>query len=366
MKFLDYSKAISIGARTLGILKSTYTVFLSRFYYGFGPSLYSLFRFYKVPPSQWCSYIRGVDAYKLLKVVNGGKENTVLTGNKIRFFRHCNKNDIRTVPILGTLGKSSEDSIRLVSSPMEFERLMSTAPPQVFFKTSNGAHGDGAFVAFRSEGNVWLVKGESYRIEELYKLALSWLSEGSSYLIQSLVKPHEGLLSIMPGGALGTVRIMTYLDGDEARAFLPVLRIPANGNVTDNFSLGLLGNLVAPIDLYSGEVGIAKFSKRRDWPDIIDTIIHPDTGELIAGKMLPFWNETVELVLDAQRKTRQLPTLGWDVAITDDGPLIVEANTLYAVELIEVAHGRGIRDELEPVIALYKNKLNDKAETLNL
>lgn len=355
MKLLDYAKAISIGAKERGLLHAVYSVLLSRFCHNFGPSFYSMFRFHKVPSEQWGNYIHSVEANRITGKING-KENTGLTGNKVRFFIHCQDNSIRTISIMGMLGSNDEGGVNLISSPNEFEKLMSTAPEEVFFKTSTGAHGEGAFLASKTEDDSWLVKGELYSVENLYEKALSQLSEGCSYLIQPLIRPHEALLPIMPNGALGTVRIITYIHGDEPKALLPVLRIPANGNVTDNFSLGLVGNLVAPIDLDTGELGVAKVSRRRDWPDIIDTITHPDTGQPIAGKVLPFWSETVELVLDAQRKTKLLPTLGWDIAITDDGPLVVEANTLYAVELLEVAHGRGVREELEPVIALLNRR----------
>lgn len=350
-KALGYLRAISVGAKEVGLARAAWSVFSSRAFRGIGPSFHSLYGFSQVPADQWGCYIGSVEANKLTRKING-KENTYLTGNKLTFFSHCQENDIRTIPIYGVLGRSQPESdIKFISSSSELAHLLSDTLPHVFFKTSRGAHGEGAFRASRS-GSGWMINGSIYDASKLYDFALGLLSENSCYLIQPAIKPHEKMCSFMPSGALGTVRIMTYVHDSDAKAFLPVLRIPASGNMTDNFSLGLAGNLVAPIDIQTGELGIAKLSKRRDWPDMVDASQHPDTGQPIAGVVLPFWKETVELVLDAQRKTRQLRTLGWDVAITDEGPLIVEANTSYAVELIEVAYNRGIRQELAPVFSL--------------
>lgn len=70
---------------------------------------------------------------------------------------------------------------------------------------------------------------------------------------------------------------------------------------------------------------------------------HPDTGCTIPGFRLPYWEETLRLFCLAQKELKEAPTLGWDIAITDDGPLIVEANAGYSIEIHEVAEHRGLR-----------------------
>lgn len=350
MRLVDYFNAMRVATGKVGFFRSVSSVLSARLYYGIGPRYHSVFRLFSVPNSEWSSYIDSNDSNRITGAING-KENYALARDKLIFHRHCIDSDIPTIPILGVIGVVNDYELSRVDSLSEFEEFLLSCPSHIFFKLTDGAHGDGAFSA-RLSGNEWIVNEEAHSSENLYKRLIKHLSEGGAYLIQPAVEPNHLLRPLMPKGSLGTVRIITYLQAGKAIPILPLLRIPANQNVTDNFSLGLSGNLVAPIDIESGVLGIAKRSQSTAWPSIIDLFDHPDTQQTITGQTLPFWNETLDLVISAQEKTPQLPTLGWDVAITDAGPLIVEANTLYATEIHEVAYGRGIRSDLLPIAAL--------------
>lgn len=112
-----------------------------------------------------------------------------------------------------------------------------------------------------------------------------------------------------------------------------------------------MGNIVAPVDLVDGTIGPALMSKSSDWPQMTIVTHHPDTNALITGLTIPFWFETLTLAMEAQKCTPQLPTIGWDIAVTDQGPIILEANTIYGVLLLQVAHQRGIRDEMLDILS---------------
>ena len=47
---------------------------------------------------------------------------------------------------------------------------------------------------------------------------------------------------------------------------------------------------------------------------------------------IPWWTEAVELVCGAALRFPALRTLGWDVAITPDGPRVIEANAHWGPE----------------------------------
>jgi putative polysaccharide biosynthesis protein len=57
--------------------------------------------------------------------------------------------------------------------------------------------------------------------------------------------------------------------------------------------------------------------------------IHPKTGVAFAGFRLPFWPQACGLVEEAASRLVPLQTLGWDVAFTPTGPVIIEANSAW-------------------------------------
>ena len=59
--------------------------------------------------------------------------------------------------------------------------------------------------------------------------------------------------------------------------------------------------------------------------------VHRLSGIRFEGYQLPFWKETVSLLTDAHRQFPDIATIGWDVTMTDERPLIVEANDCWEI-----------------------------------
>ena len=63
---------------------------------------------------------------------------------------------------------------------------------------------------------------------------------------------------------------------------------------------------------------------------------HPSTKAPILDEQLPQWREMVELALLAHEKFREPYFIGWDIALTDEGPVVVEANSTWGFELVQM------------------------------
>ena len=65
---------------------------------------------------------------------------------------------------------------------------------------------------------------------------------------------------------------------------------------------------------------------------------HPNTNILFKGYKVPYFNECKKMVKEA---TKYIPykLVGWDVAITPDGPLIIEGNGRGSMGSIDIAYG---------------------------
>ena len=140
--------------------------------------------------------------------------------------------------------------------------------------------------------------------------------ERDQTLIEEVLPQHPELAALYPG-SVNTVRLVTYLD--EAGAFhviAGVLRI-GNGGVIDNFAGGGMFTML-------DEGGVALYPGVDKRSNVFDR--HPITGVPIAGLVVPMYAEAVAMAERLSRRLPQIPYLGWDIAITPDGPAVIEAN----------------------------------------
>lgn len=352
----DYIKAARIKSRGTVYRASheLFRVFYARFYYRIGPCYYSLFGLSDTPISEWKNYILDRESNPIVRSVNR-RENIPLAVNKILFAEHLLENDLPTIPILFVIHEKDAGfsrAFRSISDKYQFFAALDRAPDRMFAKLMNGAHGEGAFSISRLSDKRWRFGERTGSGEELFEFCQQRIDGKRGLIVQPAIRPHSLLNAVMGPNSLGTVRAITYLSLGGPKLMLPLLRMPAGGNVTDNFSEGAAGNIVAKVDIETGVLGCGKMARSKSWPEIMKVDRHPDTGVRIRGFQLPYWQETISLMLNAQASTPQLRTLGWDIAITDKGPIIVEANTGYDANLLQVAYGRGVRGDLAPIFDL--------------
>ncbi|MBK8475419.1 MAG: hypothetical protein IPL39_03690 [Opitutaceae bacterium] len=147
-----------------------------------------------------------------------------------------------------------------------------------------------------------------------------------TWLLQRRLRNHADWAGLTPG-ALSTARIVTLRHPDGTMTpLLAFLRLPREGATVDNLSAG---GLAADIDLSSGRLGPA----RRIAMHTPDHLTHPNTGYAFAGTLLPQWPALCALAVRAHRAFPQAWTVGWDVTLATDGPVLIEPNLRWGLPL---------------------------------
>ena len=161
-------------------------------------------------------------------------------------------------------------------------------------------------------------------------------------LLETPIVQHPDLNRLSPAG-VNTVRILTALDSGDRPFLLGCrLRISVDSPV-DNLAAG---NLAAPIDDKTGHV-----NGPGVYADITRAAatLHPVTGVSIEGFQIPHWPACVQMALDAQALYLQNRSIGWDIAVTPDGPDLIEGNHDWCKLVWQLPVGRGLKAQLPPV-----------------
>ncbi|MBE0653374.1 MAG: hexapeptide transferase [Bacteroidales bacterium] len=166
------------------------------------------------------------------------------------------------------------------------------------------------------------------------------LLKGRGYdLVEEYVVQHPSLMQLSPSG-LNTVRIFTQVTSDSVEIIGARLRVSVNSPV-DNMAAG---NIAVPVDILTGLTnGPGVYS------DITktDCSIHPVTKQSVVNFQIPFWNEVLDFVKKAAMSHPENRSVGWDIAITADGPELIEGNHNWCKLLLQLPVKRGMKAELD-------------------
>lgn len=197
-------------------------------------------------------------------------------------------------------------------------------PGEFVVKPSLGRSGRGVRLLQR-EGSVFRENGG--RTIDAPALYGELMEQGSydSFVIQERVRNHPVITGLGGAEGLQTARVFSAVDRTgKAEVIYAYFKPIVGRNVIDNYVGGTTGNLIARIRLETGTlypaVGYTPGSGFESVP------AHPGSGQVFEGFRLPLWEELRAMVCDAAIKFHPLRSIGWDVAIAPDGPVLIEGN----------------------------------------
>lgn len=159
--------------------------------------------------------------------------------------------------------------------------------------------------------------------------------------LEEVVKQHE-ILNQLCDASCNTIRIMTFNNHGKPEILWAGLRIGNGINSVDNFHAGGMG---AEIDLQTGKLLSPALDK-----DLNEFIYHPKSNIKFEGFQVPYFEEVKKMVKEASLESDKILVVGWDVAITNEGPLIIEGNRRPGFDLVQVTSKRGRMDIIRYVL----------------
>ena len=158
--------------------------------------------------------------------------------------------------------------------------------------------------------------------------------------------------------SVNTIRIMTFANNNRSEILYAALRVGNGLCEVDNFHKGGMG---VELDTKTGKLKGSAINK-----DLKVFKKHPTTKTYFDKFELPFWKETKKLILDAALVNTNIKVVGWDVAITKTGPVLVEGNRRPGFDLVQVLSKKGRKDIMYHVLnELDKDVHNGKTKNSN-
>lgn len=202
-----------------------------------------------------------------------------------------------------------------------------TGDADFFVKQIDGECGSGVFHLKQVEGK-YILGGNEMAIPDIVKR----MSIGS-YIVQKRFIQHELMSKIYPK-SVNTIRMVT-VKGDDGKphVFAAVLRIGAMGKEVDNYSQG---GVIVEIDLKTGR--LHKYGFRKQAYGGMGEM-HPDTHFCYEGVQIPYFEEAKRCAVYFHSMLFDLHSIGWDIAISESGPVFIEGNDNWEMPMHQMNHG---------------------------
>jgi hypothetical protein len=349
-EYIDTARAVA-EERGTATVDELVALLRFRWHTGRGPVFYMLYSLFGVEPAKWNQYMTKDELMRMQKQVNDLRAFDQLD-DKLAFHDVCNAAGIPMPEILAIVrsyGQSGDDP-RSVTTADTFASFIGRAGTgDLVFKRTRGSYGEG-FWAMRSDGLALtsLKDGRTFEPRAFFDLLVG---SAAAHVVQRRLQRCRELADVMPGEALGTVRVVTYVDR-QGLVSVPwaFIKLPVGGQVSDNFAHGSSGNLLCGIDVDTGTMMHA-FSRRPGRVVMTKFDRHPETGTPLPGRAVPRWHEITAICKRAAMVFPSFRTIGWDVAVTDDHVVVLEGNRTYDPDGMQITLERGIRAEINALYA---------------
>jgi hypothetical protein len=260
--------------------------------------------------------------YKVLTWQVSKTTRRIMLGDKLGMNRICEENGIATVPIL--MVAEDGDLQYRCERPAGLERDLLLKPRQ-----SKGSRG---IEVIRYSGGQHLCEDGATLDRDGLIALIARRSKEAPILVQPLVKNHPGLADLAEQ-ALMRMRVITCLD----QGGNPVLTHAVLSNLCKlETSWPTDIELGAAVDLESGALGLMTGDKADAWLDWSED--HPITHARVLGRVVPCWDDIRAIALAAHAACRDRALVGWDIAVGEDGAVLLEGNSYPDVDFLQRSH----------------------------
>jgi putative polysaccharide biosynthesis protein len=300
-------------------------LFILTFYYGISPSAYFNLRLYCQPRDTWLDFVFPQELSNWHSVLSCPPACTSrkLLGDKEQCAAQLQTAGIRSIETLAILHQGE-----VLNNNQLFDRRSLFIKPV----SANGMRGCLALY-YDYQQEQYSLKGKTINGEriqlnekELIFDQIQQMLKSNRLLIQPMLENNKNITMLCHTEDLVTLRIVSGLYKSQAQLVYAILEIPS-----DKYDRWWLVNIDCESGLLTGAAWFNEMIEVEPGFEKYDLENYAIVVRQVEGKRLPFWHEISNMVTQAHALFNDVLTIGWDLAITPDGPVIIEGNTGWGV-----------------------------------
>lgn len=183
----------------------------------------------------------------------------------------------------------------------------------------------------------WGVHKVELKTDEQREQVFREIVEEGCCVVEEVLNQGYEIAKYHPQSA-NTLRVITNVNGGDPEIILCTARFGTGDSVIDN------GCVSAGVDLETGTI----ITPGREAQKSGRHLRHPDTGYPILGATVPYWDELVAFAKEIAMVVPEQRIVGWDLALSVDGWVIIEGNTRPGLQVL-AGDGVGVRSILERI-----------------
>ena len=303
VRFKKMNHMMSVVREKCG--QSKFTTFFDMLHcarkFGAGYYDYVMFGFYNMTDAQRDTYLTRTRNKRIIDLMNNSDYSDEFD-DKLRF-------NERFAPYLG------RETLNGETCTVEELADFVAGQDAIFAKINHGDSGRGV---------------EKLWSRDFPDVAALWdyLREKHLVVLEHVIRQHPDMARLHPQ-SVNTMRILTDLVDGEVHIAYVVVKMGRGGGECDNSGRG---GILCRVDKETGKICSVATD---DYFNIYER--HPDTGVEFMGYQLPCFPEALALAEKAAHEIPQIGHVGWDMAITPDGPAIIEGNDFPGTDLCQLA-----------------------------
>lgn len=230
-------------------------------------------------------------------------------------------------------------SKKVLSNKIEFDRTFPDLIGRKFWVNKDTSFEefrefiDGLTKVFCKPVNLCAGKGcYLYQLTGDAEKDFEYFIEQPKMLIEEVPKQHH-LINEIYDKSINTVRVAAVIKDNEFIPFFSWIKFGAKGSIVDGRAGG---GCFAGVDVKTGVVDTLAIDKDNNRFDS-----HVDTGKKITGFQIPYWKEVLALAENGLRRLDGINFVGWDICVTEDGPVIIEGNSAPSLVDMQLLYGYG-------------------------